>query len=138
MLFSGYTNLIDVASKSRRILFVLSPGCINNKWDSVSIYNALKQLTTLGPQLSCVTLVQLPSQTNETKNAQGETLSTLLRNIAVIHWGKYHDEKFWLSILLQLPPKRNQQGIVQNIVLNHNDSSKRLNDDCRERLDYMV
>lgn len=128
------------AERSRRILLVLSPACVNNKWDSPTVYNALKQLISLGPQLSCITLLQLPVQENETKNAQGETLSSLLRNISVIQWGKDHDGKFWLSILLQLPPKRNNQSsVLQNVDVNQEDSSKRLNDDCKERLnDIMV
>lgn len=130
LFFLGYTNLTEPAERSRRVLVVLSPSCVDNKWDSGSIYIALKQLSALGPQISCITLKELPVQVVETKNAQGETLSSLLRNITVIQWGKYHDDKFWLSILLQLPPKRNQ-----NVSVN---SSTRLSDDCQEHLNSMV
>lgn len=128
-----------MAERSRRILMVLSPACVHNKWDSLTIYNALKQLSSLGPRLSCITLRPLPISENETKNEQGETLATLVRKITVIQWGKYHDAKFWLSVLLQLPPKRQQQSVLQNpSSVNQNDSSKRLNDDCKERLNDMV
>lgn len=122
--------MTEPAERSRRLLVVLSPACVENKWDSVAIYNALKQLDSLGPQLSCISLKEVPLQGNEAKNAQGETLSSLLRNVKVIQWGKYHDDKFWLSILLQLPPKRNQ-----NVPVN---CSTRLNDDCQEHLNSMV
>lgn len=131
--------MLDVAARSRRILVVLSPACIYNKWDSITVYNALKYLASLGPRLSCIALKPLPIQVNEMKNAQGETLSSFLRNIAVIQWGKYQDEKFWLWILLQLPPKRIQQTILpNNTVLNQSNGSQRLNDDCKERLNQIV
>ncbi|KAJ3655156.1 hypothetical protein Zmor_014294 [Zophobas morio] len=108
-----FGELQDEALKSRRIIALLSPPVLNDTWTTAGIYQAIKQLQALGPKLICVTLKELPKCENETKNSQGETLSSLTRTINVIVWERAKDDKFWLALRLRLPPKRRNDRLVE-------------------------
>nr|XP_023023091.1 interleukin-1 receptor accessory protein-like 1 [Leptinotarsa decemlineata] len=103
-----YTQLKEEAQKCRRIIAVLSPTLLKENWECSQILEALRQLRSLGPQLICVSLKELPKNENEVKNAQGETLAALSRSLGVILWERKQDQRFWYSLRLRLPPKRNE------------------------------
>lgn len=87
----------EASRKSRRVLAVISPACFNENWDAGTVYKGLKQLKALGPPLLCVALKQLPTDTTQLKNDQGETLVTLLRTITVIQWNRLVTK--WISYI---------------------------------------
>lgn len=78
----------EAARKSRRVFAMLSPACFNDNWDACTVYKGLKQLKALGPPLKCIALKQLPTNTTQIKNDQGETLTSLLRTVTVIQWDR--------------------------------------------------
>lgn len=132
---------MEAAQKSHRIVAVLSPACLNDKWECDAVYQALKQLHSLDPHLCCVTLKQIPSSENQVKNSQGETLSSLVRTVHVINWDRSNDDRFWLSLRLRLPPKRyNTETKLENVNSTQNDNSTRLsnNSNSQESLDIFV
>ncbi|KRT81646.1 hypothetical protein AMK59_5017, partial [Oryctes borbonicus] len=102
-----YTSLLEASKRSRRIVAVISPATLNQNWDSRSLYEALKQLQAFNDKLICVLLKDVPRSEMETKNSAGETLSSIIRCMNVIHWQRNNEDKFWLSLRLRLPPKRN-------------------------------
>lgn len=96
---------------------------------------ALKQLQSVGPQLCCVTLKELPLKENEVKNAQGETLTGLSRSLNVILWEQGENEKFWLSLRLRLPPNRRVETVI---TVPQGENNKRLSSNSQESLDNLV
>lgn len=139
MFVSGQQNLAEPARRSRTILAVLSPSCLNDRWETNIIYHCVKQLQQLGPKLSCIVLKQLPAHAGEVKNSQGETLASVLNSINVIHWGRLQDDTFWLALRLRLPPKRNKQSSVENMNMTQTEVAPRiLTDNSQEILDNLV
>lgn len=114
-----HLEMAEAARKTRRLLAVLSPDALNDNWEANTLYQALKQLLALCPAhshpITCITLKSLPTTIPQIKNAQGETLISILRAdmVHVISWRRA-DKKFWLAIRLGLPPKR-----YQSSSLNH-------------------
>ncbi|CAH1105098.1 unnamed protein product [Psylliodes chrysocephalus] len=129
-----YTDLNEEAQKYRRIIAVLSPTLIKDNWESNQLRLALKQLKSLGPQLICISLKELPKNENEEKDAQGETLSTLIRSIGVILWERKTDETFWYALRLKLPPKRK----TESETVRSSTTDSRLCDNSQECLENMV
>lgn len=112
-MFLGCTDLTESANKSSTIVALISPACVNDNWNPSTLYSILKQLYTLNPSFCCVTLKAFPTGETQMKNSQGETLNSILRNINVIPWERSNEERFWLSLRLKLPPKR-QVTLDQN------------------------
>ncbi|XP_076270140.1 X-linked interleukin-1 receptor accessory protein-like 2 isoform X1 [Rhynchophorus ferrugineus] len=91
----------------RRIITVISPATVNDSWISSNLYQALKQLQTLGEtKLICVALKELPTSPTETKNSLGETLASVAHSMNIITWHRNNDYNFWLKLYKDLPPKR--------------------------------
>lgn len=131
--------MAEPVRKSRRILAVLSPNSLNEHWDSATVYEAVKQLSSFGPKLICVALKELPTSGKETKNSQGETLSSLLRQICVIPWDRLDCDRMWLSLRLELPPKRfNRTATTENIRFEQGDNTRRLTSESQNSLDALV
>lgn len=129
-VFPGHVEMAEAARKTRRIVAILSPATLNDNWDCGSLYQALKQLQALGPPLNCIALKPMPYSATQVKNAQGETLTSILRNIHVILWERSSDNRFWLALRLNLPAKRCQaKQTTDDICLNAtaNNSTTRLN-----------
>ncbi|XP_063902643.1 X-linked interleukin-1 receptor accessory protein-like 2 [Zophobas morio] len=133
-----FGELQDEALKSRRIIALLSPPVLNDTWTTAGIYQAIKQLQALGPKLICVTLKELPKCENETKNSQGETLSSLTRTINVIVWERAKDDKFWLALRLRLPPKRRNDRLVECRNQSQGINDSRLTSDSDESFENFV
>ncbi|KAL1496967.1 hypothetical protein ABEB36_008009 [Hypothenemus hampei] len=92
---------------TRRIIVVLSPSALNNSWDSTNLYQTLKRLQTIEEtKLLCITLQKLPSAKNEAKNASGETLHSVAKNMNILCWNRSNSEAFWLRLCKELPAKR--------------------------------
>ncbi|CAH1117971.1 unnamed protein product [Phaedon cochleariae] len=128
-----YTDLKDDALRCRRIIAVLSPALFKGDWQSSSLLEAINQLKSLGPPLICVSLKELPKSENETKNAQGETLTTLARSVGVILWERKSDDAFWYSLRLRLPARRRSDEDNTR-----SDQSERLSTNGQECLDNLV
>lgn len=100
-------DLLEAAKKSRRLVAVLSPESVQGQWDPPTLYEALKQLNSLNAQFTCVMMADAPKNTNETKNDLGETFVSLFKQIVHVQWtGVEHNEQFWLTLRLYLPPKQ--------------------------------
>ncbi|KAK4878947.1 hypothetical protein RN001_007093 [Aquatica leii] len=117
-----YKDISEAFCKSRRIVAVISPSSVSDDWQCSVLYQALKQLYQLDSQFCCVTLKPFPTNGEQEKNSQGESFSSLVRNINVIYWQRSKDESFWLSLRLKLPPKRFSETnlIVNSTRLNSN------------------
>ncbi|XP_060518044.1 X-linked interleukin-1 receptor accessory protein-like 2 [Cylas formicarius] len=116
------------SESSRRIISVISPAAVNETWASSNLYQALKQLQTIGQsKLICVALKELPASKNETKNSVGETLSSLTRSMNLILWERSKDSKFWLNLRKHLPPKRRLDNVSTELVQQTGDNQSRLN-----------
>lgn len=103
--------LTEPARKCSTIIAVLSPSLVGgtneNNWDSSTLQKAIKQLSIIGTPLILVTLKQLPSASSQTKDHNGETLSSMLKTTHVVPWtNQSNEQKFWLSLRLRLPCKR--------------------------------
>lgn len=106
-LITGAPDLLEAAKKSRRLVAVLSPESVQGQWDPPTLYEALKQLNSLNAQFTCVMMADAPKNTNETKNDLGETFVSLFKQIVHVQWtGVEHNEQFWLTLRLYLPPKQ--------------------------------
>lgn len=132
---AGYTNLSETAKRSRRIVAVISPATLNQHWDSRSLYEALKQLHAFNDKLTSVLLKEVPRSEMEIKNSAGETLSSMIRCMNVVHWQRNKEDKFWLSLRLRLPPKRHGD---RNIGDNRSINTLRLRNGYGESLDELV
>lgn len=149
-MLTGHVEMADAARKSRRLLSVLSPDALNANWEANTIYQALKQLLALSPAhsypITCIVLKSLPTTVSQIKNAQGETLSSVLRAgmVHVLPWNRA-DEKFWLAVRLGLPSNKYQSTGLKHPTHRTNDiclggtpsaaaNSTRLNDS----LEYLV
>ncbi|XP_049822334.1 interleukin-1 receptor accessory protein-like 1-A [Aethina tumida] len=130
-----YTDLKTPAQNSKRLLAVISPAALKDNWENENVLMALKQLQSVGPQLCCVTLKELPLKENEVKNAQGETLTGLSRSLNVILWEQGENEKFWLSLRLRLPPNRRVETVI---TVPQGENNKRLSSNSQESLDNLV
>lgn len=97
------------------MIVVLSPNALNDKWDTNTIINALKQLQSLYPKLICVVLQELPKN-----DCRGESVKSISKSVDIIVWRRnVVDNKFWLSLRLKLPPK-----VRKNIQVNRNDGNE--------------
>lgn len=114
---------------------VISPATLNQHWDSRYLYEALKQLQSFGDKLICVLLKDVPRSETEVKNSVGETLSAIIRSMNVIQWQRGKEEKFWLSLRLRLPPKRDADNAAED---NRNVNTLRLRNGYGESLDELV
>ncbi|CAH0557087.1 unnamed protein product [Brassicogethes aeneus] len=132
-----YSHLKEPAKSTKRLLPLLSPALLNEKWESDNVLMALKQLQLVGPQMCCVALKELPKKENEVKNAQGETLTSLSRNLNVITWDRQNEEKFWLSLRLRLPPNRMRLE-VNSSASNGGNNSRLTGISRQESLDNLV
>ncbi|KAI4465448.1 interleukin-1 receptor family member [Holotrichia oblita] len=130
-----YTNLSETAKRSRRIVAVISPATLNQHWDSRSLYEALKQLHAFNDKLTCVLLKEVPRSEMEIKNSAGETLSSIVRCMNVVHWQRNKEDKFWLSLRLRLPPKRHGDMDIRD---NRSINTLRLRNGYGESLDELV
>lgn len=105
-----YSELQEDAKKCRRIVAVLSPATLNGNWTSAYILHAIKQLQALGPYLICINTQSMPTNAtggqDEVKNAQGETLASVLRTITALQWPPISNDHFWYNLRLHLPPNR--------------------------------
>ncbi|KDR17153.1 Interleukin-1 receptor-like 1 [Zootermopsis nevadensis] len=110
------------AQHSRRLLVVLSPSILHDSWTSAALYEALHALLTIHNKIICIALQPLP-KCDPTKNAQGESLSTLLHAVHLVEWrsegycvgmgdrSREH-KRFWASVRLHLPPHRYSRQAV--------------------------
>lgn len=99
--FSGYSQLKKEADKCHSVIMVLSPNALNEKWDTSSIVNGVKQLQSLCSKMMCVVLQELPKN-----DCKGESLKSISQSVDLIVWRrKAVDNKFWLSLRLKLPPR---------------------------------
>ncbi|GJQ70577.1 hypothetical protein Trydic_g22976 [Trypoxylus dichotomus] len=130
-----YTSLLEATKRSRRIVAVISPATLNQNWDSRSMYEALKQLQAFNDKLTCVLLKDVPRSEMELKNSAGETLSSIIQRMNVVHWQRDKEDKFWLSLRLRLPPKRNGE---MNVGDNSDANTLRLRNGYGESLDELV
>lgn len=130
-----YTSLLEAAKRSRRIVAVISPATLNQHWDSRSLYEALKQLQAFNDKLICVLLKDVPRSETEIKNSAGETLSSIIRCMNIVHWQRTKEDKFWLSLRLRLPPKRH--GDMEDGD-NRSVNTLRLRNGYGESLDELV
>ncbi|XP_018328506.1 interleukin-1 receptor accessory protein-like 1 [Agrilus planipennis] len=126
------SELSEAAQKSRRVVAVVSPALVNDKWDASSLYQTLKQLQGLGPKTCFVVLQKMPNCDDQAKNAIGENLNSILRNATVIQWERSNDRQFWLALRLNLPPRR----IGGNVLNAPERNATRLNSD--ETVDNVV
>ncbi|RZB54396.1 X-linked interleukin-1 receptor accessory protein-like 2, partial [Asbolus verrucosus] len=133
-----FGELQSEALQSRRIIAVVSPATLDERWDAAGLYQAIKQLQSLSPKLTCVTLKELPKCENAVKNAQGETLGSLVRMINVVHWERSRDDKFWLALRLRLPPKRRHERPVESRNQIQGENSSRLTSDSEESFENFV
>lgn len=130
-------KLSDAARKTRRVVAVISPTSLDNQWDTATVYQALKQLNSLNAKLVCVAMQELPKSGTDLKNAQGETLASILKSMTVI---PYSSERFWLSLRLHLPAKRFEQASNDiDMTQTNNPNDTRLNRFAEPRsLDMLV
>lgn len=129
-----HNDLVEACQKSHRIVAVMSPACVNDKWECITLHQALKQLHELDTQFCCIILKQFPTTGSNIKNSMGESFSSLVRNINIINWERFKDDKFWLSVRLKLPPKRCEL----NVDNGYNKSSQRLNQKLGESISIPV
>ncbi|KAB0797551.1 hypothetical protein PPYR_09559 [Photinus pyralis] len=101
-----HKDLDDLCQKCYRIAAVMSPACVNDKWDCINLHLALKQLYDLDNQFCCITLEDFPTTESNIKNSVGQSFSSFVGNINVVNWERYKNDKFWLNLRLKLPPKR--------------------------------
>ncbi|CAG9833842.1 unnamed protein product [Diabrotica balteata] len=100
-----YKDLSE-GEKYRRVIVVISPAMLEGSWDPSRLLLALKQLKGFGPNVIFISLKELPKTEPEIKNAEGETLSAVIRSLGVIVWDRRDEEKVWYLLRLKLPPKR--------------------------------
>lgn len=130
-----FTDLAEPAVRTRRLLAVMSPAALNDCWDAPRLCQAVKQLNLLGPRLMCIMLKEAPVTGSQIKDAQGQSLNTVLRQNYVLNWDRTNSERFWLSVRLWLPSKR-----CSSVADNQLANSSRLttNTDSQESLDILV
>lgn len=121
-----------IADKSRRIIMVFSKSALNNSWDTQTAYNTIKHLLSLGPKIICIATEDLPKNSLETKNEQGETLKSVLSLVYVINWMRPLNDKWWLNLCLRMPPKRHTSNKQENNAIRLNSINR------QESLDNLV
>ncbi|XP_067014223.2 X-linked interleukin-1 receptor accessory protein-like 2 [Anabrus simplex] len=141
-------ELAGAAENSRRLVVVLSPALLGNKWTSTCLHEVLSVLHGLHPALVCVALQSLPK--NEfVKGESGCTLPSLLCGLsAPVEWSGQSEANrrdFWIYLRLRMPPRdRSRRGAqdckqpIAQISVTGSNKKKAIRANSHESLEVLV
>lgn len=133
--FSGCDVLEKQARKSSRLVCILSPAFLDDKWEATKIQQHLKKLQSVRSPLICVALKELPKHLDsQPKDSQGETLATLLKKVHLVQWTRNNGREniFWYALRLRLPPPSNKPSEKMSIIRQTSDNNIVLDVICKD------